>query len=50
MVVPALKDRGQKLAVFVLKDSMAQVVKLIFHSVRLTHALMVAHVMKDLGL
>ena len=40
----------QQLAVFALKDLMAQGVTLIFHSVRLTHALMVAHAMKDLGL
>ena len=48
MVVYALKGMGQKLAVFVFKDLMAQVVMLIFHSVVLTHVLMAEHVVKDL--
>ena len=40
MVGHASRDMGQKLAVFVLKDLLAQVVTLIFHSVKWTHALM----------
>ena len=47
-VVHASKDMVQQLAVFVQKDLMAQVVILIFHSVRWTHVLMVERVMKDL--
>ena len=50
MVVLVPKGMGRKLAVFVLKDLMAQVVMLIFHSVMLTHVLMVVHALKDLGL
>ena len=37
-------------AVIVLTDSMGQHVKLIFHSVRWTHAGCMDHVMKDLEL
>ena len=38
----------QQLAVFALKDLLTQDVTLIFYSVRLTHASMVAHAMKGL--
>ena len=46
----ALKGIVQQLLVFVLKDLLAQVATLIFHSVRLTHVLMEVHAWKDLGL
>ena len=44
----ALKGMGQQLAVFVLKDLLAQDVTLIFNSVRLKPVLMVVHASKDL--
>ena len=45
----ASKAMGWQLAVFVLKDLMAQDVTLIFHSAGLTCVLMVVHAWKDLG-
>ena len=47
-MVHASKGMVQQLTVFVLKDLLAQDATLIFHSVRSTHVLMVAHAMKDL--
>ena len=47
MVVRVLRDMGQQLTVFVLKDLLVQDVTLIFHSVKLTLVLMVVHASKD---
>ena len=48
MVVCVWRNMVLQLAVFALKDLLAQDVTLIFHSVTLTDASMVAHAMKDL--
>ena len=48
MVVRVWRNMVLQLAVFALKDLPAQDVTLIFHSVKLTHASMVVHAMKDL--
>ena len=48
MVVRVWRNMVLQLVVFALKDLPAQDVTLIFHSVKLTHASMVAHAMKDL--
>ena len=48
MMVYVWRNMVRQLVVFALKDLLAQHVTLIFHSVTLTHASMVGHVMKDL--